>query len=249
MKDKIKNINLCISLCHKIIEHIPKKHKEVRNIIVISIYMSIIDLSEDIVYLIDDSRFTSFPIIMRRIHESMIDLLLIESDFGYINSLLLQYAKDAKEVYQPYLDPSNSLYVKENEKRKEIQNHLKIMKSGPVGNDDKKYSILEPSRKISLVNGNQILKRYYKNLSYDVHGNLSAIERNHIRFGEDGRVRLVYGKRQADEHMNIERPLISSLITSSMAVNSILNINLDSEIQKVVDGLIGDGSLSGARYT
>lgn len=70
-----------------LISRIPKKSDK-RFIIPIGIFLTIFDLSNDIVILLNKGRRVSGTIILRNLVESMNSLFLLEKDINFIYSLL-----------------------------------------------------------------------------------------------------------------------------------------------------------------
>ena len=233
MKTKIDVIEKNIEFCHSIISSVPSRIN--RNLVIpISIFMSIIDMTIDVKILLKEQSLVSATIILRSLTEMLCDLFLLEKDIGYVNSLLLKYSKDQKEIYERCLDRHSANYIKEQEKRDKIQHYLKTLKSGPTENSENNYKILGPSEKFSILKEKQFYKTVYRKLCQEVHCNLSAIERRHIKEGKDGKLKLVYANVQSEKDYPIFEPLIFIIIYSAMSFNSIMSIGMEPTINKMI---------------
>lgn len=103
MKNKIDIIETNLEFCHSILDSVPSSVD--RSLVIpISIFMSIIDMSHDLKLLLKEKSLVSATIILRSLTEMLFDLFLLEKDIGYVNSLLLKYAKDQKEIYEGCLE-------------------------------------------------------------------------------------------------------------------------------------------------
>lgn len=234
MKNTIAVIENNIEFCHSILSTVPSSVK--KNLVIpISIFMSIIDISSDVTLLLKEQRRVSATIILRSLTEMLFDLFLLEKDIGYVNSLLLRYAKDQKELFEGCLDPNSLKYVKNKEERDKIQCHLKTLKNGPIENSNNNYEILGPGQKFSILKENQFYKSVYLKLCQEVHCNLSAIEKRHFKEGKNGKLKLIYANDHSEEEYPISEPLILTIIYSAITFNSIIGLGMESTINKMIE--------------
>ncbi|TMO84681.1 DUF5677 domain-containing protein [Pseudoalteromonas spongiae] len=144
------------------------------------LFVRINSLCDEFMFLVENRRLVSAPIVLRSILEAWLDFHCLLDDASYINDIIGSEAKELKKLYQSYSHNKNSPYFQ----------HLNAEFCAEMLSKINEYSwgnnlnIYEKFKKYDLIDGKQSEGAYravYGRLCMDAHGNLSALKLNHLK--------------------------------------------------------------------
>ncbi len=227
MSDKNKVLTEILELSEYIFGSIGGKIKQV-NIIPLSMFSSIVDISNDIAILHKKNRLVSATILLRSVVDSLFDLFLIEKDINNIHYLRYRDLKGAIKDNQRFLEPHNPEYCEDIEQRsaliaenREFKTSLKTLKK-------QGFEYNDLNKKFKITGAEHFHRSVYQFLNKEVHSSLDILEKRHFHIGDDGRMKLKYLADYSEEEYPIISQFAVSYIFATNTIRKILGIeNID----------------------
>ncbi|WP_057830790.1 DUF5677 domain-containing protein [Colwellia sp. TT2012] len=143
------------------------------------LFVRINSLCDELMFLVENRRFVSAPIVLRSIIETWLDFHCLLDDESYLDDIIGSEANELKKRYQSYSRNKNSPYF----------NHLneefceKMLSKISEHSQANTLSIYDKFKKYDLIDGKESEGAYravYGRLCMDTHGNISALKQNHL---------------------------------------------------------------------
>ena len=215
------------------------------DVLSISMFLTMIDITTDINHLVKMNRFLSIPSLVRNFMDAYVDLLLITSDSKNVYPLLYKVYSEDQKVLKAKIKPvHSSLFIKDDKELETInkqiiekQSELNELKK-LVGSNELK-TIKEKYERVNLL---WFYETIYSDLCSQTHNGLKSIESRHISPKTDDKILIKYLQAyDTQDYYVYILTLLNYFHESILVINKALNLNNDSligEIQNKIKAFI-----------
>jgi Family of unknown function (DUF5677) len=206
------------------------------DIYLLSLLLSLYDITTDIYYLTKQNSFISIPSLVRNFMDTYIDILLIQEDKENIFHFTLKDYKlklksvksKLKEEYQPILNLSNDKIKRLVIKKDELESDIEILEEQISGN--KLDNIKIKYKKVGML---WFYETFYNDLCSHTHNSPEIIEFRHIET-KNNKVNLKYHQEyDFDFYRRYYFLLLNYFHNSLVVVNELLNFKQNILIDKI----------------
>lgn len=176
-------------------------------------------LTEELLFLARNSRYTSSQILMRSTIETYIDLKCLVQDDSFID-VLIQSERESEKKYLENFSPNNKYYGLQFEN--DVQNRLKKLYK-----DNDKSKHIRIYQKFEKVGELDFYRTVYNYLCRHTHGNITALASKHF---EDDKIKLNRSLISNSEFTFILSSSINTAIASTLEVLEEFNFKTENTI-------------------
>ncbi|API87296.1 DUF5677 domain-containing protein [Francisella uliginis] len=176
-------------------------------------------LTEELLFLARNSRYTSSQILMRSTIETYIDLKCLVQDDSFID-VLIQSERESEKKYLENFSPNNKYYGLQFEN--DVQNRLKKLYK-----DNDKSKHIRIYQKFEKVGELDFYRTVYNYLCRHTHGNITALASKHF---EDDKIKLNRSLISNSEFTFILSSSINTAIASTLEVLEEFNFKAENTI-------------------
>ncbi len=222
--------------CIRLSQNIRLDHKHPRQLYLVGLYGTLIELSGCLIRLIERNLGTGVPPIFRSILEAYVELknLHAKADYGYHMEAIFEYQwikilKEAKNKPNPYLKDLSQLEDLDAEiKRHETQ--LAKLK-------DKGYVPLNVYERFDRAGMADEYRSFYSYVSNYVHCNIQALVDRHTEIhGNDFSI-IYYKEEPLASYLAYIDPTAALLVDASMKIHKFFNTGYWGDVEKLSKNL------------
>jgi len=206
-----------------------KKHP--RQLFLIALYGSILELCGGLITLIDKKFYTRMPSLFRSIVEAHVELknLFADAEYGYFMEASrcdqwIKVLKEAKKGKNPYLSEITNWDKLESELGKEKNTLNELKKKG--------YTPLKVWKRFELAGMENEYRSLYNFLSCDAHSNIRALIKRHIDINDQDFEVVFYKDEPLDHHLSYLDTTAGILLESSAMIHEIFKTGHDAKIKE-----------------
>ena len=211
-----------------------KKHP--RQLFMVALYGTILELCGGFITLINDKFYTCVPSIFRSVVEAHVELknLYSEAEYGYFmeasrNDQWLKVLKEAKKGNNPYLADIQ----KWEQLDTEIENHrctLKDLKN-------KGYKPLKVFERFKKANMENEYRSLYNFLSCDAHSNIRALISRHIDINSEDFEVIFYKDEPLEHHLSYLDTTAGIMVDSSGMMHELFKTGQEGIVKEYGESL------------
>jgi hypothetical protein len=213
-----------------------KKHP--RQLFMVALYGTILELCGGFITLINDKFYTCIPSIFRSIVEAHVELknLYSEAEYGYFmeasrNDQWIKVLKEAKKGNNPYLADI--------QKWDQLDIEIKKHKSALKDLKDKEYKPLKVFERFKRANMENEYRSLYNFLSCDAHSNIRALISRHVDIdinNKDFEV-VFYKDKPLEHHLSYLDTTAGIMVDSSGMMHEIFKTGKDGIVKAYGESL------------
>ncbi len=211
-----------------------KKHP--RQLFMVALYGTIIELCGGFITLINDKFYTCVPVIFRSIVEAHVELknLYSEAEYGYFmeasrHDQWLKVLKEAKKGNNPFLADIQ----KWEQLDTEIENHIYTIKDLK----NKGYKPLKVFERFKKANMENEYRSLYNFLCCDAHSNIRALISRHVDINDEDFEVVFYKDDPLEHHMSYLDTTAGIMVDSSGMMHEIFKTEQDGTVKEYGDRL------------
>lgn len=221
---------------NKLIQTLPKEIGRF-DILSITMFFTMIDITTDINLLIKNNRYLSIPSLVRNFMDTYVDLLLVTSDSKNVYPLLHKVYSEEQRALKAKIKPlHSSLFIKDNsdlettnkqitEKENELNELKKLVGSNKLKTIKDKYE------RVNLL---WFYETIYNDLCSQTHNGLDSIERRHIDLKTEDKILIKYLQSYYTRDYFVYILILLNYFHASIGViNKLLDLKCDSLIAAV----------------
>lgn len=173
--------------------------------VIVSLYASIIELTDNTLYLLNSGRMTAVKIILRSILDAHIDIINLISDPHYLDQMQASYHKESLKPLKAGLTGENS-YAEAHLNQKIFGNAAAYHREQLACYKKRGVEPMNVFKRFEKAGKQALYPLVYNALSAESHNNLKALSARHVRIDGDKAEMVIF---RTPEFGDLTEPLFS----------------------------------------